>query len=66
MAFTQTKSMFESLTINASIATFIIAALAVFGIHLSPDAVPDLDRVLTGAAAALAIYGRLRANTFIV
>jgi uncharacterized membrane protein (DUF441 family) len=66
MSFQSGKRALSSLTIVASCVGVIVSLLSSFGIHIAPDVVPNLNAVITGACAATAIYGRIRANTFIL
>lgn len=61
----QTKPAFKSLTIASALVAFVSSMLPAFGLQLAPDAVPELENIVTGVACLVAIYGRVRANTLI-
>lgn len=65
MAFTGTKPAFKSLTIVSAVIAMAASALSAMGINLAPDVVPNLNAIVSGLAAAAAIYGRLSAKTLI-
>jgi hypothetical protein len=65
MGLTKTKCVFESLTINASMIRSAAAILGAFGIHIAPQALPELEHIVEGILAAIAIYRRIRAKEFI-
>lgn len=60
-----TKSPVASLTIQASAVTLALSVLSIFGISINPTAVPDLQNIVTGIAAGVAIFGRVRAKELI-
>jgi uncharacterized membrane protein (DUF441 family) len=60
-----TKPALSSLTINASLISVVVSLLSVFGIEISPDALPHLTAIIVGISSVIAIYGRIRANTLI-
>ena len=63
MSFKSAKGPFSSLTIIASMIAMGVSGLSAFSVHVAPDVVPDLNEILTGAAAGAAIYGRIRAKS---
>lgn len=65
MAFSETKGLFSSLTVNASVVALAASALNAFGINLAPDVIPNAQSIVAGVAAAIAIWGRIRAKTLI-
>lgn len=65
MSFKSAKGPLSSLTIVASMIAMAVSGLSAFGVHVAPDVVPNLNAILSGAAAGAAIYGRVRAKTFI-
>jgi hypothetical protein len=65
MSLVKTKPASRSLTIRAAIIAVIASLLPLFGIRIAPDALPTLENIVSGIAAAIAIYGRIRAHTFI-
>lgn len=64
--FQDFKSPLSSLTIQGAFVAFLVSLLGVFGIELAPGVVPNLNEIITGIAAIVAIYGRYRARTLIV
>ena len=62
---TETKPASSSLTIRAAIVSLIASVLPVFGLQIAPDVLPNLEQIIAGIAAAIAVYGRLRARTII-
>jgi hypothetical protein len=65
MSLVQSKNAARSLTIRAAGVAVVTSILPVFGIKIAPDALPALENIVTGIAAAIAIYGRIRAKTLI-
>lgn len=65
MSLTPTKSASRSLTIQAAGVAVIASVLPAFGVKVAPDTLPALENIVTGVAAAIAIYGRIRAKTLI-
>lgn len=62
----KTKSLFASLTIQGAVLSLIATLLAAFGINLAPEAMPELNTILAGLGAVIAIVGRIRAKTLIL
>ena len=65
MTFISTKRPTRSLTIIASSVAMGASFLSAFGIHIAPEALGNANDIVAGAAAAVAIYGRIRAKTLI-
>lgn len=65
MSFARSKGPLSSLTIIASLIAMLVSVLSSVGIHIAADVLPMFNEVLTGIASAVAIYGRIRAKTFI-
>lgn len=65
MAFTQSKGPMSSLTIVSSVVAVFVSVLSAFGVEIAPGVVPQLNEIMTGLAASVAIYGRIRAKTLI-
>lgn len=61
----KTKPASRSLTIRAAVFAFIASILPLFGISIAPETLPALESIVAGVAAAVAIYGRIRAKTLI-
>lgn len=59
------KGAEQSLTIQAGSVGALFSILAAFGVHISPEILPQFEAIVTGLAAAIAIYGRVRAKTLI-
>lgn len=62
MPLSEPKSPLQSLAVNAGLGVLIVSILNVCGVQLSPDASVDIDRIITGLLALVAIYGRIRAT----
>jgi hypothetical protein len=65
MSFTSTKPVYNSLTVRASFLAILASGFQLFGVQLAPDVIPNLNAIITGVSAAVAIYGRARAKTII-
>lgn len=65
MGLLGTKPAFKSVTIVSAAISMLASTLAALGVSLAPDVVPNLNAIVAGVAAALAIYGRIRAKTVI-
>lgn len=65
MPLTKTKPATRSLTIRAAIFACIASIFPLFGIRIAPEILPALENIIAGIAAAVAIYGRIRARTLI-
>ena len=59
------KAPEKSLTIQAGSVGALFSILGAFGVHISPEVLPQFEAIVTGLAAAIAIYGRIRAKTLI-
>ncbi len=65
MSLVKSKSASRSLTIQAAGVAVVASILPAFGIKVAPEALPALENIVGGVAAAIAIYGRIRAKTLI-
>jgi uncharacterized membrane protein (DUF441 family) len=65
MSLVQSKKAARSLTIRAAGVAVVASILPAFGIKIAPETLPALENVVTGVAAAIAIFGRIRAKTLI-
>ena len=57
-----TKSPLSSLTILSSAGSAIVSTLSALGIDLGPDGASQINAIVAGGLALVAIYGRLRAS----
>lgn len=62
MLDTPAKSPFQSLGVIGSAGAILTSALSVFGVQVAPGVSANIDAVITGGFAVLALYGRLRAT----
>ena len=65
MALQGYKTAAQSLTIRAGVIGAFFSILGGFGIHIAPELAPQLEAIVTGVSALVAIYGRFRAKTLI-
>ncbi|KKC27450.1 hypothetical protein [Sphingomonas sp. SRS2] len=57
-----TKGPFASLTVWSSAGAAIVSGLSAFGIDLGPDGANQINAIVAGVLATVAIYGRIRAS----
>lgn len=65
MGLSGTKPAMKSVTVISGIIGVAVATLTAMGVNLAPDVLPNLNAIVSGIAAAMAIYGRITARTLI-
>jgi uncharacterized membrane protein len=65
MGLIGTKPAFKSVTIVSALIAMAASALNAMGVNLAADVIPNLNAIVAGVAAAVAIYGRITAKTVI-